>query len=157
MDDIIKKVIEKLLERENSVLTYNYNAQNSYAKSIFLDHQTIQITEMNAVILEKIVSLEDHPFVSWILDGIDYGVDFHFYLSTSIIQLIPLELLIKWPIKIYNKNNQRIIACPKKAITYKEMMSLPNETILIKTKSQIITDLALEVEQKKQIEIIERF
>lgn len=157
MDDIIKKVIEKLLKREEKILTWDYNTENSYNKNVFLEYQTIHIKEMNAIALQKIVNLEEHPFVSWVLDGIHYDVDFHFYLSNSIIQLIPLELLTKWPIKIYNKKNQRIVACSKKAITYKEMMGFPNDAILIKTKKQIITDLAREVEEKNHIEIIERF
>lgn len=157
MDEIVKKVIARLEEREHSVLTYDYGTQNYYSKDNFLDYQTIRIKGINAIILQKITSLKEEQFVSWLLDGIHYGINFHFYLSTSIYQLIPLELLMKWPIKIYNEKNQRVIFCPKKAITYKEMMSFPIASILMKTHTQIITDLAIEAKEKQHIEIIERF
>lgn len=157
MDDLVKKVIVKLLEREHSILTYDYGNQNSYSTKNFLDNQTIRMTGMNALVLQKLVNLEEHQFVSWVLDGIHYGIDFHFHVSSATYHLIPLELLIKWPIRMYNEKNQRIVACPEKAITYKEMISLPDAAILIRTKSQIITDLAKEVEEKKHIKVIERF
>ncbi|GAA0476072.1 hypothetical protein GCM10008929_19580 [Alkalibacterium psychrotolerans] len=156
MNDIVNRVISLLKKRENSVLTYDFKVKNPYSKEDFLKNQVIHIREMNVIILHKLLNLEENHFVSWVLDGLQYGIDFHFHLSSSMYQLIPLELT-KWPIQIYNEKNQKIIICSEKAITYQRMMSFTDGSILIRTQSQIITALADEAREKKQINVIERF
>ncbi|GAB2323549.1 hypothetical protein IRB23M11_11690 [Alkalibacterium sp. m-11] len=156
MNDIVSQVINLLKERENSVLTYDFRNENHYSTADFLKNQVIHIDGVNVMILHKLLNLEEEHFICWVLEGLQFGIDFHFHLSSSMYQLIPLEIL-NWPIELYNEKNQRINMCPQKAITYQHMMNFTDRSILIRTKTQMITALADEVREKKQIKVIERF
>lgn len=157
MDQLIEAIVKKLAEREKKILTIHFQDENDYTVKSFIDNKDIHIFGINSIVLKKMTSLLEDDFVAWITEGISYGVVFHFHLSSSMYNLIPIELLIKWPVKVYNEKNERVVAFTSKAITYKSMVCLPDASVVVLVRRQLITALAKEVQEKKQITVVERF
>lgn len=157
MDKLIEAIVKKLTERETNVLTVNFQKENEYTVKSFLENKEIHIIGVNSIMLKKMTDLLEDDFVAWIMEGISYGVIFHFHLSSSTYNIIPIEILVKWPVKVYSEKKERILAFTNKAITYKEMVCLPDSSIVMLTKNQLVTDLAKEVQDKKRIKVVERF
>lgn len=157
MDQLIEAIVKKLTEREKKVVTIHFQDENDYTSKRFIENKEMHIFGINSIVLKKMTSLLEDDFVSWIIEGISYGVIFHFHLSSSTYNLIPIEVLIKWPVKVYNEKNERVIAFTNKAITYKSMICLPDASVIVLAKGQIVTGLAKEVQEKKRIKVVERF
>lgn len=157
MDEIIKVVIQKLQKREQQILTIDFSDDHAFNSSCFLDYKNIHVHSLPLLMLNKLINFEECEFVNWIVEGITYDVTFHFYISKAMCALVPMELITKWPIHIYDNQNRKIQAISQKAITYRDMAFLAENSILFLMPSQLITDLAYEMVEKKQIKLIERF
>lgn len=158
MNDLIKQVVEKLKERQNSnaVLSFNKVASPP-GKQLFIDNSCIILKSIPIQFIKDLYSLKTNDsWVSWILNGINLGVHFYLQVSESIVSFVPRLMVLDWPINFIINNQTLVTASYSRIISRKEIASLPDNAVLIKIHGQSLSDEAMELCNEKKIKITVR-
>jgi microcompartment protein PduM len=156
MDAIVEKIIKCLKDREKAKLCLSLQEPFSVTDKVFIRYQTIELKGVGVLFLSNLARLDStDEQVAWFLTGLDYGCDFHLYLSFDAIALLPLALF-GFPIRIFSKNGKRLVYFSNQVISFRQVALLSNQTLLIRQEGQILTALAQEVLEKNAVQQIER-
>lgn len=157
MEELIKQVVSLLKSRENNCLELAYQPNMTINKEVFITAQTVRISQVDLLGLIELKDLEKKSdWVHSILEGLSFGVSFEFQLACSADRLLPLELISHWQLVIYDKQGYRLRSYPTKAITYQQVALLAESDVLLIREKQVLTALAKETLQMKEVVWIER-
>lgn len=155
MDPIVAQVIERLSQRSNQL------SEITYSKGIPTPTDDVFVKSGN-VILKK-VSIElitdlsrinsTNTWVSWILKGLDYEVNLQLDVSKHAVNFIPLTLLRDWPILFVVDGGRPIYAFYEKTLVRSKLASIPDNSVVILTSKQRLTDEAAEISTRKNLKI----
>ena len=156
MDKIVARVIEKLKDRQKNRLTITLSSSQTFSKKKLLYHEQIIVKNVQIDQLYQLANHEKTEWVGWVNEGLSLCNKFHFHLEDGFWQLVPDDLLLKWPIYFYDSHQVQILSVREHVITYETVANLPDNSNLIKFKRQLLTDYAKEICLKKNIAILER-
>lgn len=155
MDDLVKKVIEKLKKRQNSNVSFSFNELPSPpSRQVFIDNSCVVIKNVSIQFIKDLYALEkDNQWVSWVLNGINLGVHFYFQVNENIINFVPRLMILDWPVHFIVNDKTLIAASYNKIISREEIASLPDNTVLVKVYNQKLSGEALDTCHEKNIKI----
>lgn len=156
MDNIVAKVIEKLNDRQQNSLSVSLSSNQTFSKKQLLYHEHIIVKNVQIDQLYQLANHEKTEWVGWVNEGLSLCNKFHFHLEDGFWQLVPDDLLLKWPIYFYDSHQVQILSVREHVITYETVANLPDNSKLIKFKRQLLTDYAKEICLKKNIAILRR-
>ena len=157
---LIQSIAERLVKRQNSSTDVycqkNFQQTPVPEKNLFFDYDRICLKQIHVAFLKDLFYLnKEEPWVDWILTGISYQVHMVIEVNDSIIPFIPWKMLTQWPIE-FMLEGQKLISFNKRTIKRQDIFTLENNSQLIKTKEQKLTDEAISLIRQKQISVIER-
>ena len=94
--------------------------------------------------------------MKWLYQSYDYDCRLTFELAFSNTELIPNELFNECSVTLLNNQGKQYVHFPKKVITYQQAAMLTQEDILLLAAKQLVTDLARERLQEKNVIVVER-
>lgn len=155
MDDLVRKVIEKLKERQNNNVCFSFDELPSpLNRRIFVNNSCVVIQNVSVQFIKDLYTLkEDNKLVSWVLDGINLGVHFYFQINENIINFVPRLMILDWPVNFIINDKMLIAASYNKMISRKEIASLPDNTVFVKVYNQRISGEAMDICNEKNIKI----
>lgn len=155
MNDLVKKVIKKLKERQNSNISLSFNELTSPPnKQIFIDNSCIILKNISIQFIKDLYMLEKNDiWVSWVLNGINLGVHFYFQVNENIINFIPRLMVLDWPIDFVVNTQTPIVASYNMTISRQEIALKPDNAILIKVYNQKLSSEAMDLCNEKNIKL----
>lgn len=157
LDQLIKTVTQILAQRAEQALTVSIE-DDCPDESVFLTHQTVILEHVDVLFLKTLATLDTtaNDWAQWFQKGFNYGINFEIRMGFADVNLIPWQLLTKWPVRLISKDQQPIVVIDKPYITYADVMFMKQTNILVKLRKQKLTALAADALAKSQIQIIER-
>lgn len=155
MDDLVNQVIQRLKDRQNSSKTISFNQQITPPdEQVFINHEKVILEDVSISFVIDLYSVKkDNPWVSWILQGIKYGVHFFIKIDKQMVNFIPRMMVLDWPIIFVVGDKSPLIASRSRVISRGEIAALPDNSILVKYHKQFITDEAEDICRYKNIKV----
>lgn len=159
MEELVQKIVEFLVKRESQQLVLS--CQDTFVREQrgiqdYLYHKKLVLKEADVFFLERLAAKDEtDPRVAWLYQGLNYDCQLEIHLAVSDLQLIPNQLCQQCGLNIYTNRGRLVVPWCKPVITYKDIVVLPDACILLKQR-QLITMLAQEKLQEKQIDVVER-
>lgn len=143
LDQLIKTVTQILAQRAEQALTVSIE-DDCPDESVFLTHQTVILEHVDVLFLKTLVTLDTtaNDWAQWFQKGFNYGINFEIRMGFADVNLIPWQLLTKWPVRLISKDQQPIVVIDKPYITYADVMFMKQTNILVKLRKQKLTALA---------------
>jgi len=158
--EIIKLIKEKLLKRQESSIEITCLQDGNLImppkKQLFLDYQKVELNQIPIKLLKDLYNFADNSWVEWILIGISYQTEFKINLNKFNLPFVPWIMLAEWPLAFYLFGNP-IKAFSQKTLTRSMIVTLPEESYLIKLPNQKLTNEAMDIVKKNKIQLIERY
>lgn len=153
MDDLVEKVMQRLKQRQQSSATVSFKQQiNPPDEQIFINHEKVILEDVTVNLIVDLYSMKkDKPWVSWILLGIKYGVQFFFKINQQMVNFIPRMMVLDWPIIFVVGDQSPLIASRSQMISRGEIAAWPDNSILVKYYKQFITDEGRDICRYKNI------
>lgn len=126
-------------------------------EKVFLENKSVVISSMDLSLIRDLNEFKTtNPWVDWIQKGLSYDEKFELKLGFSDLQLLPWNLVIRTPFTFTSKDGKTINAIDRKAITRNDVMFFDQDSYLLKSNNQLITDYAKEELYSRKIETVER-
>lgn len=155
MDDLLKQVMQRLKEREQTQMTVTFNQSVAPpSEQIFLRNGQIILNNSSIDLITSLYSLnKTNPWVKWVLEGIEYDVKYYFQINEQMVNFIPRMMILDWPIVFVVNNESPVIASYHHVITRGEIAAKPDKSILVRYQAQKLTDEAIDICNYKKIKI----
>ncbi|KAF0425252.1 PduM family microcompartment protein [Pediococcus acidilactici] len=155
MDPIVAQVIEKLKQRnaQSSEITYSKNAAVP-STEIFVDNANLVLKQVSIELIADLFHLDpSNHWVTWILQGLDYDVNFQLNVSHHALNFIPLVMIRDWPVMFVINGEHPVYAFYPTTITREMLAGIPDSAMVITTSTQNITAGAEEISSQKDLKI----
>ena len=156
LERLIKRVIERIQIREKTVLSIGCKETKSNDERLFLEAKTIRIKGVDRVFLDLLLSGEKNETQEWTDRAHSYGVEIQLELFDTGEPWLCYDQIAKVGYPIFLANGKRLVHISENVICFRDVALLESGSTLCKYKNQIMTSLAREELQKKQIDIQER-
>ena len=156
LERLVKRIIERLEIREKTVLSITYKEMNWDDDRLFIKAKTVRIKDVDRVFLDLLQSGEINEKHKWLDRARSYGVEIELELFDTGEPWLCYEQVAKVDYPIFSIAGKRLVHISYNVICYRDVARLKSGSTLCKYKKQLITTLAREDLQKKQIEIQER-
>ncbi|WP_076459893.1 PduM family microcompartment protein [Limosilactobacillus caccae] len=155
MDDLLKQVMQRLKEREQTSTEVSFNQKVAPpSEQVFLKNGKVILRNISINLIKDLYSMEkDNAWVNWVLEGIGYDVKFYFLVNEQMVNFIPRMMILDWPILFVVNNESPVIASHNRVITRGEIAAHPDKSILVRYQKQLITDEAVDICNYKKIQI----
>ena len=99
MDDLLKQVMQRLKEREQTSTEVSFNQKVAPpSEQVFLKNGKVILRNISINLIKDLYSMEkDNAWVNWVLEGIGYDVKFYFLVNEQMVNFIPRMIILDWP------------------------------------------------------------
>jgi len=156
LERLVKRIIELLEIRETTVLSIALKEMNKNCDHLFIKAKTVRIKGVDRIFLDLLLSGKANEEQDWLDRAHSYGVKIELELFDSGEPWFCYEQINKLGYPIFSINGSQLVHVPYNVICYRDVALLELGSTLCKYKKQLMTSLAYEDLQKKQIDIIER-
>ncbi|GEK27852.1 PduM family microcompartment protein [Furfurilactobacillus siliginis] len=157
IDQLVNLVVARLQRRFHSQRTVDFTDIMTIDDRVLVDNARITVDDVSVFALKKLMMLdEDDAFTRFVLAGIGLGTDVTLRVNFAEVNLIPEKLIVDWPVKIELATQQQVVSVPGRFLTRSDIMNLPEQAVLIKTRSQLLTQLAEDTVRQQKIQVMER-
>ncbi|WP_267201100.1 PduM family microcompartment protein [Limosilactobacillus kribbianus] len=155
MDDLLKQVMQRLKEREQTSTEVSFNPQVTPPnEQVFLKNGKVVLRNVSIRLIKDLYSMDkESAWVNWVLEGIAFDVKFYFLITEQMVNFIPRMMILDWPILFVVDNESPVIASHNRVITRNDVAVHPDKSILVRYQKQLITDEAVDICNYKQIKI----
>ncbi|WP_087716817.1 PduM family microcompartment protein [Levilactobacillus brevis] len=155
VESLVAQVLNKLKRREQQTYHCTYDRTAAAPSTqVFLDNATVTVANVSIELIHALYGMNvDNQWVAWVLQGIDYQVDFQFTINELAINFIPRSMLLDWPLLFVTPQAQPIKAVYPRLISRSVLAALPDKTIVVVTPQQRLTDEASTVRAVKQMKL----
>lgn len=155
MDPIVSQVIERLKKRneQSSEVTYSKNITVP-TDDVFVNSANLIIKKVSIELISELYRLNTaNPWITWILKGLDYEVDFQLNISKYSINFIPLVMIRDWPILFVVDGKNPIYSFQSKIIARSNLAAIPDNSIVVMDNNQKLTNEAEEISSLKNLKL----
>jgi microcompartment protein PduM len=155
MDPIVSQVIERLKKRneQSSEVTYSKNTTVP-TDDVFVNSANLVVKKVSIELISELYRLNtENPWVSWILEGLDYEVDFQLNISKRSINFIPLVMIKDWPILFVVDGKNPVYSFYSNTIYRSNLAAIPDDAIVVMTNNQKLTSDAEEISSLKNLKL----
>ena len=156
LENLVKRIIELLEIRETTVISITHKEINANNDHLFIKAKTVRIKDVDRTFLDMLLSGEVTEKLAWLDRARSYGVDVELELFDSGAAWLCYDQIAKIDYPIFSANQKRLVHIPYNVICFRDVALLELGSTLCKYKKQLVTLLAYEELEKKQIDIIER-
>lgn len=155
MDELLKEVMARLKDREQSTLDVDYHGDiTPPSEENFLQHGRVNLFGTTIELIQWLYTMKnDQPWVQWILQGMSYDVKFYLEVTPMMVNFIPRMMILDWPILYVVNKDSPIMASRHHLITRNEIAAWPDKSILVRYQNQYLTDEATDICRYKKITI----
>ncbi|WP_195918518.1 PduM family microcompartment protein [Pediococcus acidilactici] len=155
MDPIVAQVIEKLKQRNAQSAQITYSKSNDVPSTgIFVDNANLVLKQVSIELIADLFHLDQsNRWVTWILQGLDYDVNFQLNVSYHALNFIPLVMIRDWPIMFVVNGEHPVYAFYPTIITREMLAGIPDKAVVVVTNVQNITAGAEEISSQKDLKI----
>ncbi|AEV95600.1 PduM family microcompartment protein [Pediococcus claussenii] len=153
MDSIVSQVIEILKRRkqQSKDLTYQ-NSAISPDKQIFITNGNINLRNVSIQLVSELYALRrDNDWIDWILYGIDFETKFNFYIGSQTLNFIPMKMITDWPVNFIVNQSSPVFAFYHSLITRRDIAAIPDQSTVVVTSQQRLTEEAQEISVLKNL------
>lgn len=155
LERLVKRIIELLEIREATALSITRKEINAN-DDLFIKAKTVRIKGVDCIFLALLLSGEKNAEQDWLDRARSYGVKIELELFDTGEPWLSYEQIAKLCYPIFSIDGKRLVHIPYNVICYRDVAVLKLGSTLCKYKKQLMTSLACEDLQKKQIDIRER-
>jgi len=152
----VKRILELLEIRETTRLSIMQKEMNTSGDRLFIKAKTVRIKAVDCIFLDSLLSGEITEIQKWLDRAHSYGVEIELELFDSGAPWLSYEQIAELDYPLFSKDGKQLVHIPENVICFRDVVLLQLGSTLCKYKKQLMTTLAREELQKKQIEIIER-
>jgi len=153
---LVELIIERLEIREATVLSITHKEMSKSDDHLFIKAKTVRIKDIDRTFLDMLLSGEINEKRDWLDCAHSYGVEIELELFDSGEAWLCYDQLAKVGYPIFSVDGKRLLHIPYNVICFRDVALLEFGSTLCKDNKQLITMLAHEELQKKQIDIQER-